>query len=204
MTLGGKPPLLADDVVTIAGCAFNVSGAPSPCLRVQWQMPATRVTVESSAGAALELGRAVRERRERAAGDRARQRLPDAGAGAVRSARHPYRLTPARRLAEADLERHIADLVRLVLLTGPRRAAAPARLRRRPGRPRPCSSRSTEALRSVVEVRARGSLDSALGDRIEVVEVAVERVGRVDARRRTSPTGCAGRRAADGWRCALA
>jgi hypothetical protein len=46
--LGGKPPLLVDDLVMIAGCAFNVSGAPSPCLRVQWQMPATRVTVESS------------------------------------------------------------------------------------------------------------------------------------------------------------
>ncbi len=47
--LGGKPPLLVDDVATIAGCAFNVSGAPSPCLRVQWLMPATRVTIESSA-----------------------------------------------------------------------------------------------------------------------------------------------------------
>jgi hypothetical protein len=46
--LGGKPPLLADDLVTIAGCAFNVSGAPSPCLRVQWLMPATRVKIEGS------------------------------------------------------------------------------------------------------------------------------------------------------------
>ena len=32
----------------ISGCAFNVSGAPSPCLRVMWQLPATRVKVESS------------------------------------------------------------------------------------------------------------------------------------------------------------
>ncbi len=46
--LGGKPPLLADDLVTIAGCAFNVSGAPSPCLRVQWLMPATRVKIEGA------------------------------------------------------------------------------------------------------------------------------------------------------------
>jgi len=49
VSLGGQPPLLVDDVVTISGCSFNVSGSPSPCLQVQWQMPATRVTVESSA-----------------------------------------------------------------------------------------------------------------------------------------------------------
>lgn len=48
ISLGGKPPLLVDDVATVAGCAFNVSGAPSPCLRVQWLMPATRVTIDSS------------------------------------------------------------------------------------------------------------------------------------------------------------
>jgi hypothetical protein len=48
VTLGGKPPLLVDDVATIAGCAFNVSGAPSPCMRLQWLMPAMRTTVESS------------------------------------------------------------------------------------------------------------------------------------------------------------
>jgi hypothetical protein len=48
VTLGGKPPLLVDDVATIAGCSFNVSGAPSPCLRLQWVMPAVRVMVEGS------------------------------------------------------------------------------------------------------------------------------------------------------------
>ena len=46
--LGGKPPLLVDDVATVSGCAFNVSGAPSPCLRVQWTLPAVRVKVEGS------------------------------------------------------------------------------------------------------------------------------------------------------------
>jgi hypothetical protein len=46
--LGGKPPLLVDDTAVVAGCAFNVSGAPSPCLRVQWLLPATKVTAESS------------------------------------------------------------------------------------------------------------------------------------------------------------
>lgn len=47
-SLGGQPPLLVDDVATIAACPLNIAGAPSPCLRVQWQMPATRVTIESS------------------------------------------------------------------------------------------------------------------------------------------------------------
>jgi hypothetical protein len=41
--VGGNPVACVNDVTTIAGCAFNVSGAPSPCLLVRWQMPATRV-----------------------------------------------------------------------------------------------------------------------------------------------------------------
>jgi hypothetical protein len=49
VSLGGNPPLLVDDVATIAGCAFNVSGAPSPCVRIEWMMPATKVKSRSSA-----------------------------------------------------------------------------------------------------------------------------------------------------------
>jgi hypothetical protein len=48
VSLGGKPPLLVDDTAVIAACPFNVSGAPSPCLSVQWALPAVRVTVDSS------------------------------------------------------------------------------------------------------------------------------------------------------------
>jgi hypothetical protein len=48
VALGGKPPLLVDDMSVIAACPFTVTSAPSPCLRVQWMMPATRVKVESS------------------------------------------------------------------------------------------------------------------------------------------------------------
>lgn len=48
VALAGKPPLLVDDTAVIAACPFNVSGAPSPCLSVQWVMPAVRVTVEST------------------------------------------------------------------------------------------------------------------------------------------------------------
>ncbi|MFN2627079.1 MAG: hypothetical protein ABR569_00395 [Gaiellaceae bacterium] len=43
--LGGSAALVVSDPVTIAGCSFNVSGAPSPCLQVQWLAPATRVKV---------------------------------------------------------------------------------------------------------------------------------------------------------------
>ena len=92
------------------------------------------------------------------------------------AARHPYRLAPARRLADADGERHIADLVRLVLLTAPRE-----RLHRPDFGAGLGAAAVFEpldgALRGVVEVRARGSLDRALGDRIEVTEVAVGREG---------------------------
>jgi hypothetical protein len=49
VSVGGKPPLVVNDLFTISGCSFNVSGAPSPCLTIQWLMPAMRVTAESSA-----------------------------------------------------------------------------------------------------------------------------------------------------------
>ena len=94
----------------------------------------------------------------------------------VRPARHPYRVSGARRLEEAEVERHIADLVRLVLLTGPGE-----RLHRPDFGAGLGAATLFEpldgALASVVEVRARGSLDQALGDRIEVVEVKVGRSG---------------------------
>jgi len=45
VTLGGSPALVVSDQVTIAGCSFNVSGSPSPCVRVQWLAPANRVRV---------------------------------------------------------------------------------------------------------------------------------------------------------------
>lgn len=86
--------------------------------------------------------------------------------------RHPYRVAATRQLALADPERHIADLVRLVLLTGPGE---------RLHRPDLGAGLGAAALfeplddsvRAVVEIRARGSLELALGDRIEVVAVVV-------------------------------
>ena len=41
---GGTPMLTASDTFTIAGCAFNISGAPSPCVSVQWVQSATKST----------------------------------------------------------------------------------------------------------------------------------------------------------------
>jgi hypothetical protein len=39
----GAPILLGSDTFMIAGCAFNVSGVPSPCVSVNWVVTATRV-----------------------------------------------------------------------------------------------------------------------------------------------------------------
>lgn len=94
----------------------------------------------------------------------------------MRPARHPYRLTVARQLADAPSDRHVADLVRLVLLTG-----AGERLHRPDFGAGLGASVLFEplggALRGVVEVRARGSLERALGDRIEVLDVTLDTPG---------------------------
>lgn len=45
----GDPPLRMGDVATIAGCAFNVGGSPSPCVRIEWMLPSSRVTIEGAA-----------------------------------------------------------------------------------------------------------------------------------------------------------
>ena len=33
---GGQPVATISDLVTVAGCTFQVSGAPQPCVKVQW------------------------------------------------------------------------------------------------------------------------------------------------------------------------
>ncbi len=60
VTVGGNPALLVTDVMTIAGCTFNVSGSPVPCVTIQWSVPATRdavgavaVLLETSVGLCL-------------------------------------------------------------------------------------------------------------------------------------------------------
>jgi hypothetical protein len=39
----GAPILRGADTFLVAGCPFNIAGAPNPCLTVQWLVTATRV-----------------------------------------------------------------------------------------------------------------------------------------------------------------
>lgn len=41
----GQPVATLADTYLVAGCAFNVSGKPQPCVKVQWVAPATRVLI---------------------------------------------------------------------------------------------------------------------------------------------------------------
>lgn len=87
--------------------------------------------------------------------------------------RHPFRLTPARRLDEADPDRHVADMVRLVLLT------APGERLHHPDFGAGLGATALfgpldGTLAGLVDTRIRSSLDEALGERIEVLDVAVE------------------------------
>jgi hypothetical protein len=41
--LSGMPAATLADQYVIAGCVLNVLGAPHPCVRVQWLVPALRV-----------------------------------------------------------------------------------------------------------------------------------------------------------------
>jgi hypothetical protein len=41
--VSGMPVATLADQATVAACAFNVSGSPHPCVRVQWLVPAVRV-----------------------------------------------------------------------------------------------------------------------------------------------------------------
>jgi uncharacterized Zn-binding protein involved in type VI secretion len=43
--VSGMPVATLADTFLVAGCAFNVSGAPHPCVKVQWLVPAARVLI---------------------------------------------------------------------------------------------------------------------------------------------------------------
>jgi hypothetical protein len=44
VTVSGQPTVTLASPYVIAGCIFNVSGAPVPCVTAQWVTAATRVT----------------------------------------------------------------------------------------------------------------------------------------------------------------
>jgi hypothetical protein len=43
VTVGGQPVVTMAAPLTVAGCPFNVSGAPVPCVTATWVVAATRV-----------------------------------------------------------------------------------------------------------------------------------------------------------------
>ncbi|MCU1425692.1 MAG: hypothetical protein JWM51_1983 [Microbacteriaceae bacterium] len=43
--LGGSPAVTVGDTYPVAGCVFNVSGKPQPCVTAKWMVVATRVMV---------------------------------------------------------------------------------------------------------------------------------------------------------------
>lgn len=45
VTVMGMPVALANDTQIVAGCPFNVSGSPSPCVTASQFVPAARVLV---------------------------------------------------------------------------------------------------------------------------------------------------------------
>jgi phage baseplate assembly protein W len=92
------------------------------------------------------------------------------------TARHPYRLTGARQLAAADASRHVADLVRLVLLTSANERLHHPDFGGGMG-PAVLFEPLDGALTTMVDVRARASLERALGDRIEVRSITLTRAG---------------------------
>ena len=43
--VSGMPVATVADQAMVAGCVFNISGVPQPCIKVQWLVPAVRVLV---------------------------------------------------------------------------------------------------------------------------------------------------------------
>lgn len=47
--VSGKPVATVASMWSVAGCTFQVSGVPQPCVRVQWTMPSARIVIGGSA-----------------------------------------------------------------------------------------------------------------------------------------------------------
>ena len=45
LMVDNAPALLETDVHSVAGCAFQISGKPSPCIRIQWSGGAAKMKV---------------------------------------------------------------------------------------------------------------------------------------------------------------
>ena len=49
VTVGGQNTVTRSAPYSVAGCPFNVSGSPSPCVTAQWTSAAVRVTSNGQA-----------------------------------------------------------------------------------------------------------------------------------------------------------
>src|SRR5262245_45605326 len=45
--VSSMPVVTMADATVVGGCSFNVAGAPHPCVRLQWTVPAARVKVSA-------------------------------------------------------------------------------------------------------------------------------------------------------------
>jgi hypothetical protein len=45
--VNSQPIVTQEDIYNVAGCPFNVSGSPVPCVTAEWYLVATRVTADS-------------------------------------------------------------------------------------------------------------------------------------------------------------
>jgi hypothetical protein len=45
--VSGMPVATLTDTSLVAGCPLNIAGAPHPCIKVQWLVPAVRVLVNA-------------------------------------------------------------------------------------------------------------------------------------------------------------
>ena len=48
VTLSGPPAITQAHMMLVAGCPFTSGSNPMPCTRIQWTVPAARITIEGS------------------------------------------------------------------------------------------------------------------------------------------------------------
>lgn len=51
--VNGQPVTTMASQITVAGCPLNVAGAPHPCVKIQWAMPAARVKLSGQPAAVV-------------------------------------------------------------------------------------------------------------------------------------------------------
>ncbi len=120
--LAGAPVLRGSDTFIIAGCSFQVSGVPSPCVSVNWVQTAQKVKHGGALVTEPGQRRPVPRRHSGAARHSADQFNP--GEGQRHMIRNdfavPFRIDAASgQAAQASYQDHVDQMIRQVLLTDP-------------------------------------------------------------------------------------